>query len=471
MRFFIVFILFLISTFDLSFARQPRKLKFSPLQFKPPEVTQKQLTNGTTLFLLPDHELPLVQITAYIGTGSMYDKEDRAGVAVLCSSLLRSGGTRSSKAETIDEELEFLGASVETGMEIEFGAISLSVLKKDLDKGLEIFADCLMHPTFNKKKLAIEKARTIEQIRRRNDEPFQIARREFRKLIYGYSHPLSRTLEIPVIKKISRKELIEFHKKYYGPDNMRIAISGDFNSEEMIQKLESLFKNWKRVSVSYPSVPTVRPLESLPSCRVGYAEKELNQASIIIGKLGVKRHDPDRFILEVMNEILGGNSFTSRLYKEVRSKQGLAYWIGSSFSEPWDYGTFAVGCQTKSETVGQVIQSILKEIETIREKKVTKEEVQMAKDSIINSFVFRYASSHAIAVEKMSLDYFGFPSDYLNSYTKKISEVTAQDVLRVAKKTVQPDLLTFLVVGRQRNFDQPLSDFGKVQVIDLKIPE
>lgn len=446
------------------------ELKFEPLKFQPPETARKILSCGATVFLLPDHELPLINISAYIKTGTMYDAVNKIGVASLCGSMIRAGGTTSRKAEEIDDKLEFLGASVETGIDTELGSASLFVLRKDLDQGLEIFADVLMNPAFRKKNLKIEKAKIIEGIRRRNDDPYQIARREFRKLLYGRAHPLSRTLEIPAVKKISRKDLVDFYEKYFHPNNMMFAVSGDFNPDEMIQKLETLFKNWSPEKTDYPPVIEVQKWEG-KSRLLGIVDKKLNQSSILLGHLGVKRHNPDHFTLEVMNEILGGSSFTSRLYKEVRTRLGLAYWVGSSISEPWDYGIIAAGCQTKNETVGQAIKAIEKEIRRIREEKVSEDELRKAKDSIINSFVFRYASSHAIVTQKMSLEYFGYSQDYLDGYTDKISLVTSEDILETAKKVLKPESLYFVVVGNQKEMDQPLSNFGMVKPIDIKIPE
>lgn len=463
-------LVFFCSTISLAFARPPQELKFESLKFVPPKIEKRILANGTTLFLLPDHELPLIRMTAYIRTGTMYDDAEKVGVASLCGTLMRGGGTKSKKVEEIDEELEFLGASVETGMDTEAASASLFALKKDLDHVLEIFADVLMNPAFDKKKLEIEKAKIIESIRRRNDEPYQIARREFRKLIYGNAHPLSRTMEIPAVKKISRKELVEFYKKYFYPNNMMIAISGDFETDEMTQKIAAIFGDWKSSDIMFPIVATVKPVAKNGNT-VGYAEKSLNQASIILGHLGIKRHNPDRFALEVMNEILGGSSFTSRLFKAVRTRQGLAYWVGSSFSEPWDYGTIAAGCQTKSQSVRQAVNSIVEEMKKMKENEVPDEELKMAKDTIVNSFIFRYASSHAIVTQKMVLGYYGYPEDYLDTYTQKISKITSKDILNVAQKYLSPDALNIMVVGNEKDFGMPLSELGKVRTIDLKIPE
>lgn len=451
-------------------AKPPQDLKFSPLSFKPPKVEKRVLTSGVTVFLLRDTELPLINATALVRTGTMYEAPDKTGVASLCGTLLRGGGTLRRKPDAIDEELEFLGASVESGMDVESAGVSFSTLKKDLDPVLAIYADVLQHPAFDKTKLEIEKAKIIEGIRRRNDDPFQIARREFRKLLYGNAHPLSRTLEIPQIKKISQADLKGFYARYYHPNNMMLAISGDFEIDEMVRKLETAFKAWPKAAVAYPEISRVDPARATGK-QVGIASKKLNQSSVILGHLGIKRHNPDRFAIEVMNEILGGSAFSSRMYKEVRTKRGLAYWVGSNFSEPYDYGTMAAGSQTKSESTGETLGAMLAEINRIRSEKVTPDELRLARDSIINSFVFRYASSHSIVSQKMTLEYYGYAEDYLDTFTDKIAKVTAEDVQRAAQKYLHPDHLTFMVVGDPLTMKLDVPSFGQAVPIDLKIPE
>ncbi|MBI3013240.1 MAG: insulinase family protein [Elusimicrobia bacterium] len=453
-------------------ARAPQELNFEPLKFTPPSIERKMLASGSTLYILPDHDLPVLKITATLKCGTMFDPPHQTGLASLCGTLVRAGGTVSRKPDALDEELEGMGASVEIGVDTELTNISLFVLKKDWEKGVEILADVLRNPAFDRKRFTIEKLKIIESIRRRNDDPYQIARREFRKLVYGPDHPLSRTVEIREIKKISLKSLKQFYARYFRPNNLMISISGDFETDTIVKKLESAFREWKPSPIQFPEVLTVQ--KTVPSDlprTVGLAEKSVNQSSIIVGHLGIKRHNPDRFALEVMNEILGGSSFTSRLYKDIRSRQGLAYWIGSSFSEPWDYGTIAAGCQTKNQTVVLTIRSILKAMEEIRNVRVSEEELKNAKDSIINSFVFRYASSHSIVAQKMSLDYFGFPQDYLDTYIEKIAAVTSEDVLKTAQKYLHPKNLTILVVGQKKDFDGSLDEFGNIRDLDIRIAQ
>jgi predicted Zn-dependent peptidase len=329
-----------------------------------------------------------------------------------------------------------------------------------------------VNPVFDDKKLEIEKAKIIEGIRRRNDEPFQIARRELRRMIYGNAHPLSAFPEIAGIRSIRRADLVDFHRKYYHPNNAMIAVSGDFDPGELMAKLESALRGWTPAPVSLPPAPSVGAERLDARGRsVGYAAKSVNQASVLVGHLGVKRHNPDRFKLEVLNEILGGSGFSSRLMQEVRERQGLAYWVGSSFSEPWDYGVIAAGCQTKSKTTGKALEAILREISRIREKPVSPQELQLAKDSLINSFVFRYASAQAIVGQTLALAYFGYPPDYLETYTSKIAAVTSDEVWDAARKYLRPDDLRIVVVGDEKTFDGPLSKFGPVQSLDTRIPE
>ncbi len=454
-----------------AWARPPRELKFSQLKFVPPAVQKMVLKSGATVFLLPDHELPLINLTVAVKTGSMFEPSDKAGAANMTAALMRGGGTELRSREAIDEELEFIGASAETGMDIESANASLNCLTKDFSKTLGILAEILSRPAFDPQKLELEKARQIEGIRRRNDEPFQIARREFRKAIYGPTHPLSRVLEISSVKVISREDLQAFHKKYYSPANMMIAVSGDFETADMVNQLESAFSGWGNGVPVLPKAETV-PEGQVPGTRhVVYAEKSLNQCSVIVGHLGIKRHNPDRFALEVMNDILGGNAFSSRLYKEVRSRLGLAYWVGSNFSEPYDYGVMASGSQTKSGTVGLTVKTVLSEMEKITKGEVSPAELQLAKDSIVNSFVFRYNSPHAIVSQTMSMAYYGFAPDYLETYTQKINQVSAADVLAAAKKILHPEKMSIIIVGNKKDFDEKLENFGAVTNADLSIKE
>jgi predicted Zn-dependent peptidase len=295
-----------------------------------------------------------------------------------------------------------------------------------------------------------------------------VAGREFVKLIYGPDSVYARHTEYATIDAISRDDLVAFHKKFYGPNNMMLAVWGDFDSEDMIRRIEKAFEGWEKVDLQLPEVPKVdyKFRETVNEIR----KDDVNQSNIYLGHIGTVRSDPDYFALIVMNKILGGG-FTGRLFKNVRSRQGLAYSVFGSYSANYEYpGEFYVGCQTKSDSTVKAIRAMIKEVEQIRESEVTDEELALAKDSFLNSFVFNFDSKGEIVNRLVTYEYFGYPEDFLMRIKTNVEKVTKADVLRVAKKHLQPDKVQILAVGRPDDFDEPLSTFGTVNEIDITIP-
>ncbi len=443
------------------------ELKSKPLEFTPPKAERRVLDNGMILYLLEDHSLPLFNITACFRTGTIYEPAEKAGLASLTGHVMRSGGTISRTADQINEELEYIAASVETSIDREAGAASLSVLKKDIDKGLEIFADVLMNPAFPEDKIKKRKDELMESIRRENDSPGQIVFREFRKVVYGKNHPYSRKVdgEPETIEGITRDDMIAFHEKYFRPNNVIMGISGDFNKDEIIEKLKTVFASWEKADIDFPEVPQVAEAFQ-PS--VNYIEKDINQANVVFGHIGINRTNPDYFPVTIMNFILGGGSFASRIAGKVRSTEGLAYSVYSAFHTPRDLGFFFVSCQTKLETTAKAISMSIDEIRKIRETPVDDEELELAKDAYANQFIFRFTTCSAIVSQMVDIEYTGLPLDYLDTYVDNVKAVTKEDILRVAKKYLHPDEMILLVVGKKEKFDKPLSEFGKVNTIELK---
>jgi zinc protease len=180
--------------------------------------------------------------------------------------------------------------------------------------------------------------------------------------------------------------------------------------------------------------------------------------------------DPDYFALTVMNQILGGG-FTGRLFKNVRSRLGLAYSVFGRYSSSFDYpGMFYVGCQTKSGTTVQAIKAMQAEIEKITEAEVDDEELELAKDSYLNSFVFNFDSKGEVISRLMTYEYYGYPADFLQKTKDSVEKVTRADILRVARAHLRPETMQILVVGKSDDFDEPLSVLGDVQEIDVTIP-
>ena len=235
----------------------PRAMKFDPVTFTIPEVERIVLENGIIVYLLPDLELPLVTVSAMIRTGSVYEPAEKVGLAALTGTVMRTGGTVRMTGDQIDEELEFLAANVAIGIGSESGTASLDILKKDLEQGLAIFADMLRTPAFEPAKVELAKRQALEAIRRRPDSPAGIAGREFRKLLYGADHPLGRESTIETVSRITREDLVAFHRQYFTPSGLILGVSGDFEKPAMLDALRKTFGDWKPQPVTLPAIPPV----------------------------------------------------------------------------------------------------------------------------------------------------------------------------------------------------------------------
>jgi len=446
-----------------------RRLTYPPLpKLVVPEVKRVTLDNGMRIFLLEDHELPLIRISARIRTGSIYEPADKVGLASITGQVMRTGGTTSRTGDEIDETLEQIAASVETWIGLNAGYASVSVLKEDFDTALEIFADVLMHPAFAPEKIELAKIQHRSQIARRNDQVGAITAREFRKLIYGADSPYARHTEYATIDNITRDDLIAFHRRFFGPNNTMLAVWGDFDTEQMIHKIETAFAAWPPVE----PVPAERPaVEYTFRKTVNLIRKEdINQSNIRMGHIAGLMSDPDYFALVLMNRILG-SGFTSRLFRNVRSRQGLAYSVYGYYAANYDYpGMFYVGCQTESQKTVHAIKAMLAEVKRITEEPVSDEELALAKDSYLNSFVFNFDTRGEIVERLMTYEYFGYPPDFLERTRANIEKVTKADILAAARRRLRPDAMQILVIGRPEDFDQPLSVLGPVRQIDITIP-
>jgi predicted Zn-dependent peptidase len=444
-------------------------LKYSKLgDIQIPQVQQVTLANGMQLFLLEDHELPLISVSARIRVGSIYEPPDKIGLAAITGSVMRTGGTVSRTGDEIDEQLESIAASVETSIGLNSGSAFVSALERDIDVGLDILADVLMNPAFSKDKIMLAKIQHRSSIARRNDNVGSIAAREFRKLIYGNDSVYARHTEYATIDNISRDDLVAFHKKFFGPNNMMLGIWGDFDTDEMIRKIEKVFEGWKKVNVELPKVPKVN--YKFPQTVNMIPKYDINQSNIYLGHIGGLRNNPDYFALILMNRILG-SGFTSRLFKNVRSREGLAYSVFGSYSANYDFpGLFYVGCQTKSEATIKAIRAMTEEVRKMTESQVTDEELALARDSYLNSFVFNFDTKGEIVSRLMTYAYFGYPQDFLQKTKESLEKVTKEDILRVAKKYLRPDDVQILAVGRPQDFDEPLSVLGSVREVDITIP-
>ncbi|MFH0793186.1 MAG: pitrilysin family protein [bacterium] len=443
-------------------ARRPEALKSVDLKFAPIHPSRHTLKNGMVVYLHEDHELPLANATVYFRAGTIYDPPDKIGVAELTGEVMRSGGTDKATGDELDERLEFLSASVETSISRENGKVSISALKKDLDEVLGIVADVLRRPAFSDDKIDLARKGLLEEIRRQNDEPAEIARREFSYLVYGKRSPWAWRPTVASVERITRDDLVAYHKKYVCP-RMILGFSGDFESEKLLAKLESLFGDWPKSDSPLPEVEKIsRDLKT----GVYYVDKDINQTHLWFGHLGIPRHTPDEYAVTLMNQIYG-KSFLSRLVKEVRSDRGLAYSTAGYITEGTDVGIFFSAAQTKAATTGVALDVMLDVLNGMRGGLVTEDELDRARQSEMNSFVFNYDSSAKLVSQAVANEYFSYPSDYLDHYLDNIRAVTREDILRVARQDLHPDSMVILLVGNQALFDKPLSSYDHVTTLTL----
>lgn len=436
-------------------------------EFHPQEPKRIQLENGMVIFLQEDHELPLINGSAFIRGGSTIEPADKIGLVSIYGSSWRTGGTKSKTGDQLDDELEARAARIEASGGGETTSLSLSCLKGDFDLVMSDFIDVLRNPEFRDDKIEIAKNTQKTLIARRNDNLGEIAGRESNKLGYGAQSPYARVPEYATIAAVTRQDLLDWHAKYVQPNNIILGLVGDFDAAQMEARLRKEFESWpKGPAYKGPEIPIT---QAKPG--VYFVEKsDVNQSEIRMVALGIRRDDPDFYAVQVMNQIFGGG-FSSRLFQNLRTKAGLAYAVGGGISAPFDHrGLTRLVIGTKTATTAEAIEGMYAQIDEMRTKPVTGVEMQRGKDAILNSFIFEFDSKEKVLRERMTYELYGYPADFLERYQKGVQKVTAEDVDRVAQKYLHKDAFAVLVVGKSEGLDKPLSTFGPVTNVDITIP-
>lgn len=437
----------------------PRSMTFTPLDFRIPKGERVLLANGVPVYLLQDHELPIVNITVMLHAGSLYDPVGKAGLAALTGAQIRNGGTVKLPPAELDEQLEFMASSIISYFGDSQGIIRMSSLTRNLEQTMQLLSDLIFTPRFDQRRFDVARQQAIESIRRQNDDPKAMADRELQKIIYA-GHPNGIVPTEQSISSITVSDMQQLHRRFVRSDNMILTVSGDFDRQKMLDSLNRLILPPKtRDRFLLPPLP--EPADPDGKLLL-YGAKQVNQSVIRMGHLGIGKDDPDLYAARVLNYILGG-SFTSRLVSEVRSNQGLAYHIGSSFSIGNLFrGDFTIQTETKGGSTGKSIAIINGIIDTLRKEPVTEQELNLAKEAIINSFMFGFTSADSVVAQQARLEFYNYKPDYLDRYRDNIAAVTREDLLRVAKRLLQPERMKTVVVGDSRLFDRPLTDFGNV---------
>jgi predicted Zn-dependent peptidase len=457
----------------------PDKLKYKELKYQPPKPNdyRHQLKCGATAFVAEDREVPTLQVTVLVRAGSMYEPVDKAGLADMTGYLMRNGGVEGLTVAEFDEQLAQLAAEISVNISGDRGRATLFCLSKDADAGLALLKSVLRTPVFDQEELDRYRTDVLSELEQRNADTRNIEAREWQFLMYG-DHPCTipyrRTEQ--TVKSITREDLVAFHQRYFFPKNFVFAVSGDFKTKDVLKKLDDMLAGWPDHQLDLAEIPA-QISDPTPGVYM-IAKEDVNQSRIRIGHIGVQRGMPDEHALMVMNDILGGGGFTSRIVRRVRSDEGLAYSAGSAFERPVQYqGTFRAWFQTKHATAAFGTDLILIEIDRIRREKCDEEIVENAKASFISNVVNPFSNKNMIVNTFADDAYTGRDDDYWQNYTQNMKAVTPDDVLAVAQKYLHPDKLVFLVVGDpdavekgSDKHDQKYSDFGEITILPLRDP-
>jgi len=404
---------------------------------------RQALGNGMVLLVSERRAVPIVTVSMLIQAGSILDPPDKAGLANLVAELLTQG-TAGRTAPQISEAIEFVGGSLTVEAGRELTTVSLSVLSKDLDLGLDLLADILLRPAFAPAEIDRKRQEVIAGIKRDHEDPGTVSWQAFLALLYG-TNPYGRPVEgtEASVPKIAREDLVRFHEAYYRPNRTILAAVGDVSLSELIRRIETRLGGWQPGGPPVAPPPKAAPLAHKV---VRALQRDVTQANIRLGHLGVTRDNPDYYAVQVMNYLLGGG-FNSYLVSKIREEKGWAYDVGSAFSPAKYAGEFSVSMQTRNEVAQQAIEAALEQIRRIRDSPVSEDVLKDAKAYLTGSFPLRLDTSRKIAGILASLEYYGLGLDYVDRYPGLIGAVSVADVQRVARKYLDPERYALAVVA------------------------
>jgi predicted Zn-dependent peptidase len=433
-----------------------------------PTWTKSALPNGAELIVSEKHDLPLVSFTiSFLGGAAQFEDSDRRGAASLTASMM-SEGTKTRDGEALSNALQLLGTNVTIGIGSESGSIGFVSTTAKFASTLDIMSDMLLNPTFPPEALERLRAQRLVSLTQARAQPGSIASRVFPKVLYGGEHPFGQPPTEQSIKAITRQDVMNLHQRYFRPGRALVTVVGDITAAAVRPAIDRSLASWNRggekPAFSYPSLPSARPTTVYLVDKPGAA-----QSTFAIGLPGPPRNTPDYYALQVMNTILGG-MFQSRLNANLREEKGYSYGIGSGF----DYGKGPGAFRTSGDVVGDKTDASL--VELMRElrgihgaRPVTDEELQTAKDSLIQRLPGAFASVSAVNGAIAGLWIQGLPDAYYQQYARAVNAVTKDDVVRVAKKYIDLERIAIVVVGDRKSIEAPLRDTRVAPIVMLDI--
>ena len=457
---------------------RPEKISFSALKFEVPDPGQFRhtLKDGTVVYLAPSHEFPLINLSMTFKGGSNLDPADMIGLAGMTGRMIRDGGTATMKPGELDEALDFMATQAGANCGDVTSTANLNCLKGNFDESLKLFVDMLRNPGFDAARLETNRGQALEGMKQRNDDARGIIGREWGALLYGRDHFEARQPTEKGMKAITPQAMRDLHKRIFNPGNAIVAVSGDFEPQEMLSKLEQAFTGWERGPVQADPVAPTQALKP----GLYHVQKDIPQGKVQIGLRAITRDNPDYIPFLMLNDILGGGGFTSRIMTQVRSNEGLAYSAGSRMGAKVYYpGEWRASFESKNPTVALATKIVLDEMQKIRDTPVTDEELETTKKQLIETFPRTFESKPAMLGVFVGDEWTNRPKDYWKTLRDKVNAVTKEDLQRVAQSYLQPDQVVILVVGDWKaiapgdlNGRAKMADFfgGQVTHLPLRDP-
>jgi zinc protease len=430
-----------------------------------PPIEKTTLDNGLKVIVIQHHELPVVAFRLVLKSGAAFDPSGKAGLADLTAGLLRKG-TKTRTATQIAEQIDFVGGSLGAGSGRDATYANCKVLTKHFDVGLDLLSDIILNPAFADEEIERLRKQTLAAIKQQKDNPGAVADEKYEKFLFG-DHPYGRPSEgtETSVAALTRDDIVSFHQDYYVPNNAVLAVVGDVKPKEAINKVKAKFSQWQGAQFAAPGYEQPPAVKGHQILLVD--KPDLTQTYIRVGHLGVKRDNPDYFPVKVMNYILGGGWFASRLVDEVRSKRGLTYGIKCGFDFNKLKGAFTVETFTQNDSTAAAISAILEEIQKIQTQGVTDKELADTKSFYTGYFPLQLETPSQIASQVLGVELHDLGEDYLKDYRKNINAVTKEDVQGAAQKYLDSKNLKLVVVSKADDVKASLEPLGKVTVISF----
>lgn len=448
----------------------PKKISTPPIGRIAP-VTPERFTlgNGMVVFLLENHDLPVVTGTAYVRTSPTFVADDRVGLGGLTGEVMRSGGTAKRSGDYLDDRLAAIGAAINTNIGADLASSGFRSLTDNLSEVLELWSGVIRTPAFPDDKIELAKVGLRRQIASRNDELLGILTRVAPQAVFGKGSPWARQPEYATVEPISADDCKALHAKVFVPERMVLAVYGDFKRADMKKMLTARFGDWKRSGTPAPVLP---PTPAKVESKLVFAPKEdVTQSGIVVAQPSIRVDDPDYAALQVLEQGLGGG-FASRMFSHIRTQRGLAYGTGASAGADYQKpGVFIAYSLTKSESTMVALDLVREEVRKVTEAPFTAEEMDVAKSAVVNAFVFNFEDPSQTLFRAAQYEAMGYPQDFLARYQKALESLTAADVLAAAKRKITPSNQVVILVGKESDFDRPLASVGlPLERVDVTIP-